>query len=142
MWSKRGSSTAASSAGSSSGSATCRSLSGGLGGELFAVVAGTDGTEVPPHWSVNFAVGDVDATAEHTTGLGGAALMPPFDTPGLRDALIADPQGGVIALSGPHRLIRCTALDWRSELRRESARVAVGQQALLSPRSGRDGSFR
>jgi predicted enzyme related to lactoylglutathione lyase len=54
---------------------------------------------VPPHWSVNFGVGDPDAVAQHATSLGGDVLMAPFDTPGFRNAVIADPQGGVIAVS-------------------------------------------
>ncbi len=57
------------------------------------------GVTVPPHGSVNFAVGDVDAECERAVGLGGSLLMPPFDTPGFRNAVIADPQDAVIALS-------------------------------------------
>jgi uncharacterized protein len=68
-----------------------------LGGEVVAVAA--EGTTVPPHWSVNFAVDDVDSVAEHAIALGGTVLMAPFDTPGFRNAVIADPQGGVIAVS-------------------------------------------
>jgi predicted enzyme related to lactoylglutathione lyase len=70
-----------------------------VGGRVVGVVTVTDGSSVPPHWSVNFAVGDVDAVAQHATALGGTVLMAPFDTPGFRNAVIADPQGGVIAVS-------------------------------------------
>jgi uncharacterized protein len=70
-----------------------------LGGQMIGVVTATDGSAVPPHWSVNFAVGDADAVAQHATALGGTVVMGPFDTPGLRNAVIADPQGGVIAVS-------------------------------------------
>jgi predicted enzyme related to lactoylglutathione lyase len=72
-----------------------------LSGEIVAVVSSTDGATVPPHWSVNFAVPHADAIAEHATELGGTLVMPPFDTPGFRNAVISDPQGGVIALSAP-----------------------------------------
>ena len=59
----------------------------------------TDGIAVPPHWSVNFAVRDADAIAERAIGLGGTIVMAPMDTPGFRSAVIADPQGGVVAVS-------------------------------------------
>lgn len=71
-----------------------------LDDELVAVVTATDGVAVPPHWSVNFAVADVDAVAERATTLGGSVLMAPFDTPGFRNAVVADPQGAVFAVSG------------------------------------------
>jgi uncharacterized protein len=70
-----------------------------LAGDVVAVVTTTDAVAVPPHWSVNFAVLDADAIAEHAIALGGAVPMAPFDTPGFRSAVIADPQGGVIAVS-------------------------------------------
>jgi predicted enzyme related to lactoylglutathione lyase len=59
---------------------------------------------VPPHWAVNFRVDDVDATAETATALGGALIMPPTDAAGFRNAVIADPQQGVIAISAPGRV--------------------------------------
>lgn len=68
-------------------------------GRVVAAVTATDGGEVPPHWSVNFAVGDADAIAEHAVALGGGILMAPVDTPGFRSAGISDPQGGVVAVS-------------------------------------------
>jgi predicted enzyme related to lactoylglutathione lyase len=40
----------------------------------------TDGTSVPPHWSVNFAVPDADAITQRATTLGGTVLMSPFNT--------------------------------------------------------------
>jgi predicted enzyme related to lactoylglutathione lyase len=70
-----------------------------LDGEVVAVATPTEGTAVPPHWSVNFAVRDADEVAEHAAALGATVLMAPFDTPGFRNAVIADPQGGVIAIS-------------------------------------------
>jgi hypothetical protein len=70
-----------------------------LGDEVVGVVTATDGAAVPPHWAVNFAVRDADALAEQAAALGGTVLTAPFDTPGLRNAVVADPQGGVIAVS-------------------------------------------
>lgn len=66
---------------------------------VVAVVTATDGVEVPPHWSVNFAVRDADATAERAVALGGGVVMAPVDTPGFRSAVIRDPQGAVVAVS-------------------------------------------
>jgi uncharacterized protein len=54
---------------------------------------------VPPHWNVNFYVEDADATADRASGLGGQLVMPPFDTPGFRSAVVADPQGAVCSIS-------------------------------------------
>jgi predicted enzyme related to lactoylglutathione lyase len=56
---------------------------------------------VPPHWSVSFRVGDVDATAAAAVELGGTIVVAPVDAAGQRTAAIADPQGGVIALVAP-----------------------------------------
>jgi uncharacterized protein len=72
-----------------------------LAGEVVAVATATDGVAVPPHWSVNFVVRDADAVAEHAVALGGGVVLAPMDTPGLRNAVIADPQGGFIAVSAP-----------------------------------------
>jgi predicted enzyme related to lactoylglutathione lyase len=52
-----------------------------------------------PHWAINFAVRDVDAFAQRAAGLGATILLAPFTTPGFRNAVIADPQGGVLAIS-------------------------------------------
>ena len=35
--------------------------------------------DVPPHWSVTFAMDDADASAAKVTELGGEVLVPPFD---------------------------------------------------------------
>ena len=53
----------------------------------------------PPHWMSYVEVADVDATAEKVSSLGGKVMQPPFDVPGVgRIAMIADPQGAVLAL--------------------------------------------
>ncbi|NUT71581.1 VOC family protein [Pseudarthrobacter sp. C4D7] len=68
--------------------------------QLVAVAATTDGVAVPPHWSVNFAVTDADRTAARAVALGGGMVMAPMDSPGFRSAVISDPWGGVVAVSG------------------------------------------
>jgi len=67
---------------------------------VVAVMTATE-DEVPPHWAVNFRAENVDALAARAVELGGTLLMPPSDTPGFRNTVIADPQGGVIAASQP-----------------------------------------
>jgi hypothetical protein len=47
----------------------------------------------------DFWVDDANATAEQAAGLGGKVLMPPFDAPGFRSAVVADPQGAVFSIS-------------------------------------------
>jgi uncharacterized protein len=58
-----------------------------------------DQPEVPPHWSVTFAVDDADATAAKASELGGNVLLPPFDAPWVRMTMIADPQGATFIAS-------------------------------------------
>lgn len=54
-----------------------------------------------PGWTGYVAVDDVDAGAARAVSLGGTVCMPPMDIPGVgRFAVVADPQGAVIALFG------------------------------------------
>lgn len=56
----------------------------------------------PPGWMGYVEVADVDATAAQATTLGGTVHLPPHDIPTIgRFAVIADPQGAVIALFHP-----------------------------------------
>jgi uncharacterized protein len=57
--------------------------------------------EMPPHWSVDFWVGDVDETAEQAAELGGKVVAPPYDIPGagFREAVLADPQGAAFSVT-------------------------------------------
>jgi predicted enzyme related to lactoylglutathione lyase len=57
--------------------------------------------EAPPHWSVDFWVDDVDATADKAAELGGRVIAPPYDIPGagLRQAVLADPQGATFSVT-------------------------------------------
>ena len=81
-------------------------LPGYVGGEegqpvprdVIAAMAPPD-PNVPPHWNVNFRVADAAAIAASAAELGGSVLVEPFDTPGLRNAIVADPQGAVFSIS-------------------------------------------
>jgi predicted enzyme related to lactoylglutathione lyase len=57
--------------------------------------------EMPSHWGVDFWVKDADATAEATAQQGGSVLAPPYDVPGvgLRQAVLADPQGATFSVT-------------------------------------------
>jgi predicted enzyme related to lactoylglutathione lyase len=59
--------------------------------------------DMPPHWSVDFWVGDADATAERAAELGGNVLAAPYDIPvpgvEMREAVLADPQGAVFSVT-------------------------------------------
>lgn len=58
-----------------------------------------DQPDVPPHWSVTFAVEDADAVAARAAELGGRVLAAPFDAPWVRMTVIADPQGAMFTAS-------------------------------------------
>jgi uncharacterized protein len=54
---------------------------------------------VAPHWIGYIGVDDVDAAAARIKELGGAALVPPTDVPGVsRFSIVADPQWAALAL--------------------------------------------
>jgi predicted enzyme related to lactoylglutathione lyase len=58
-----------------------------------------DQPDTPPHWSVTFATDDADVTAGKTAELGGQVIVPPFDAPWVRMAVLADPQGATFIAS-------------------------------------------
>jgi predicted enzyme related to lactoylglutathione lyase len=55
--------------------------------------------DVGPHWSIDFWVDDAGATADTAAGLGGKVVVAPYETPGFRQAVLADPQGAVFSVS-------------------------------------------
>jgi uncharacterized protein len=55
--------------------------------------------DVSAHWSVDFWVDDVDATADKAAELGGEVVVPPFRTSVGKTAVLADPQGAVFSVS-------------------------------------------
>jgi uncharacterized protein len=68
------------------------------------VVAGinrirADQADTPAHWGLTFAVDDADEIAAKATELGAQVLVPPFDAPWVRMAVIADPQGATFVAS-------------------------------------------
>jgi predicted enzyme related to lactoylglutathione lyase len=62
--------------------------------------------EVPPNWSVTFAVDDTDATAARAEELGAMLMAPPMDAGPTRIAVVRDPQGAAFTASRfyPERL--------------------------------------
>ena len=66
-----------------------------------AMVGGTMAPQmpgVPNHWHVYFGTADADATAAKAAELGGSVIVPPFDTPVGRIAVLSDPQGAVFSV--------------------------------------------
>ena len=55
--------------------------------------------DTTPHWSVNFWVDDTDVIADRAVQLGGKAVVTPYDAPGFREAVLADPQGAAFSVS-------------------------------------------
>ena len=55
--------------------------------------------EVPPHWSVTFAIDDADAIAERAAELGGEVVVPPFVAGPTRTVVLKDPQGATFSAS-------------------------------------------
>jgi predicted enzyme related to lactoylglutathione lyase len=58
-----------------------------------------DQPEIPAHWSVTFGVDDADATAAKAAELGGTVVVPPYDAPWVRMAVLTDPQGATFIAS-------------------------------------------
>jgi predicted enzyme related to lactoylglutathione lyase len=55
--------------------------------------------DVPPHWSITFAVDDADAAAEKVAELGGKVVAGPFDAGPTRVAVVNDPAGAGFTVS-------------------------------------------
>jgi predicted enzyme related to lactoylglutathione lyase len=55
--------------------------------------------DATPLWSLDFWVEDADASAGRVVELGGKAVVPPYDAPGFREAVLADPQGASFSVS-------------------------------------------
>lgn len=54
-----------------------------------------------PRWDVGFWIADADAAAEKTLRAGGKVVVPPFEIPRFRQAVLADPQGAVFTVAQP-----------------------------------------
>jgi predicted enzyme related to lactoylglutathione lyase len=56
--------------------------------------------DAPPHWSVDFWVHDVDATAQRATELGGRVVVAPYEPlPDFKQAVLADPAGAAFSVT-------------------------------------------
>ena len=66
---------------------------------LSLIAGDQSGDDAAPRWSVTFAVDDTDASAARAVELGGRVVMPPFDAPPVRSAVLADPQGAVFGVN-------------------------------------------
>jgi uncharacterized protein len=55
--------------------------------------------DAEPQWGVTFGVDDADAVAARAGGLGGKVVVPPFDAPWVRMAIVSDPQGATFTAS-------------------------------------------
>lgn len=53
----------------------------------------------PASWNVDFWVDDTDAAAQRAVRLGGAIVVPPYDTPIFRQAVLADREGSIFSIS-------------------------------------------
>jgi uncharacterized protein len=81
-------------------------LPGYVGGEpeqpvprdCIGAMAGSAG-DLPAQWGVDFWVHDVDEVAGEAARRGGTVVVPPFDTPIARQAVLADPQGASFSVS-------------------------------------------
>lgn len=79
---------------------TCFATGGALGAGMLAIQPAWG--EVPPNWSVYFAVADCDASAARALELGGSVCLPPIDIADVgRLAVLRDPQGGVFSVIQP-----------------------------------------
>ncbi len=67
--------------------------------EVVAAMLPSADSDAPAHWSVDFRIDDVDAAAALAPELGGSVTVPPYDVPGFRQAVIADPEGAAFTVS-------------------------------------------
>jgi uncharacterized protein len=67
--------------------------------EVVAGMAPSGNPAAPAHWSVDFWIDDVDAAAALAPELGGSVTVPPYDVPGFRQAVIADPESAAFTVS-------------------------------------------
>jgi len=56
---------------------------------------------IPPHWMGYFTVDDTDAAIERAVAAGGKVMVPAFDMPYGRMAVIADPMGATFSIVKP-----------------------------------------
>ena len=64
-----------------------------------AVMLAGEDPGAPAQWLVDFWVADADGAAERAPLFGGSVVTPPFDIPGFRSAVLADPAGAAFSIS-------------------------------------------
>jgi predicted enzyme related to lactoylglutathione lyase len=53
----------------------------------------------PAEWRPDFWVADIDAIVSTAGSLGGATVVPTYDIPNMRQAVLADPQGAAFSVT-------------------------------------------
>lgn len=62
----------------------------------------SDPPNIPPHWTIYFAVDDLDRSVADASAAGAQVFVPPTEVPGTgRFAMLADPQGAAFGLLQP-----------------------------------------
>jgi uncharacterized protein len=67
--------------------------------DTVAIMTPLDDARAQAHWSVDFRVDDVDASAERAARLGATVVEAPHATPGFRTALLEDPQRAAFSIT-------------------------------------------
>jgi len=67
-------------------------------GGIMPMTPGRYPDDVPPHWMPYVAVADCDASATSATALHATVLVPPFDIPAGRVAVVRDPLGAMFSM--------------------------------------------
>jgi predicted enzyme related to lactoylglutathione lyase len=66
---------------------------------MMPLEVGDAGESAESHWGVDFWIADTDAAAARVEELGGKAIVAPYDNPGFRTAVLADPNGAAFSVS-------------------------------------------
>ena len=69
--------------------------------DVIGGIAPQGGERLPPSWVPDFRVRDADAAAASAPELGGTVLVGPYDVPGFRQVVLADPAGAPFTASAP-----------------------------------------
>jgi uncharacterized protein len=65
--------------------------------DVVATMTPASGEPGGARWSVDFWVGDMDAVVGRATELGGGVVVPPYELPMMRQAVLADPSGAAFS---------------------------------------------
>lgn len=67
--------------------------------DVVAVMMPIDGIEATPHWSVDFWIDDLDHAVARAQHLGATVVVPPYETPAFRQAVLQDRAGATFSIS-------------------------------------------